>query len=170
MDPATGRHALLTHLAIDPHPQVDILGTQAQLKWTIPRGSETLGLTGQSIVIASQAYDPGTGFQQFNTEIIAMSLTGSSALVGPIRFNEQAQVHSPGQTGAIGPGPIGFPANSFFDVFFRIDDPSPETLGCIDPLTEKATVNAWPPLGTPYVPPGPCKLYNLSTGAQVGSL
>jgi len=31
MDSLTGRHARRTQLAIDPHPQVDILGTQAQL-------------------------------------------------------------------------------------------------------------------------------------------
>jgi len=170
MDSLTGRHARLTHLAIDPHPQVDILGTQAQLKWTIPRGSETLGLTGQSIIVASQTYAPGPALQQFNTELVAMSLTGNSGLVGPIRFNEQAQVHSPGQTGALGPGPVVFPASSFFDVFFRVDDSSFDVFGCLDPLTEKATVSAWPPLGTPYLPPGPCKLYNLSTGQQVGSL
>src|SRR5262249_1515651 len=133
--------------------------------------SETFTMNGQSLLVASEIWSPPgpIGTTTFNTELVAMDLTGTSPSRGPVQFSEQARLHSPGQTTAIGPGPSQFPATSFFYVFFDLYVPGLDVF-CADPMTGKASISAWPPLGSPFLPPGPCKLYDRATGASVGTL
>jgi len=172
IDQVTGLSAgSMTHISLNPHPRINRLTTQAQVDWTLGTAREIFQMSGQSLVVASESFaGPGpVTTPSFNTEIAAMDLNGTSPSRGPLQFTEQAQLHSPGQTTATGPGPSQFPANSFFDVFFDLHNPAFDVF-CTDRMTGKASVNAWPPLGTPYLPPGPCKLFDRATGAQVGTL
>src|SRR6266581_2622413 len=172
IDQVTGMPAgSLTHVALNPHPRINRLATQAQVDWTLGTAREIFQMSGRSLVVASESWiDPGPIERpSLNTEIVAMDLSGASPSRGPLTFTEQVQVHSPGQTVAQNPGPSQFPANSFFDVFFDLHNAAFDVF-CADPTTGKASVNAWPPLGSPYLPPGPCKLFDRATGAAVGTL
>jgi hypothetical protein len=172
IDQVTGMPAgSMTHVSLNPHPRINRLTTQAQVDWTLGTTREIFQMGGQSLVVASESWaDPGPiNTPSFNTEIVAMDLSGASPSRGPLQFTEQVQLHSPGQTVATQPGPQQFPANSFFDVFFDLHNAAFDVF-CTDRMTGKATINGWPPLGTTYLPPGPCKLFDRATGAAVGTL
>ncbi len=166
----------LTHVALDPNPRVDILSTEARLDWTIGGaggGPEMVALSGQSIVVASDTFVPpmDPDHPEFNTEIIAMNLTGMSPTMGDLSFMEQASRHSPGQVTALGggSGPSQFPADSFFDVFFDVQMPA-FVVRCQTPWTFTTEIDFWPPFGIPYVSSGPCDLFEPGGTQPVGTL
>ena len=171
VDATTGNpRGALTHVALDPNPRVDILFTDANLDWTIGGNPDTVHLTGPSTVIASGAFVPpgDPDHPEFNTEIIAMALTGISPMWGSTVLLEQVMVHSPGRARA-NPGPALYPADSSIDLFLDLQTSSFDVF-CANPLNGQATVAAWPPLGAPYASSAPCGLFDRTGGQPMGTL
>ncbi len=119
---------------------------------------ETLAVTGPIAILRNDPYNPDDDHMTIDTEIISMSLTGTSSLLGPITV-----VQSPTRPsiGAIRQQAIShdFPADSFFDVFIEIQTDGPySTYHNDEPMRVSATIDRIPPLGTyPSEVPVPLK-------------
>jgi hypothetical protein len=114
-------------------------------------GSETLTVTGPTVVSRQDPYNPGDGHIKIDTEIVSMSLTGTSSLVGPITIVESPTLHSTGYIRQINAG-VDFPAYSYFDVYIEIQT----TMGVFhndDPVPMEATIYSIPPWGSTYTSP-----------------
>ena len=174
VDLSTGMPAgTLSHLSLDPNPRVDIMTTEATLDWTIGGaggGGESIALSGRTVLVASDSFTqpPPDDQTEFNTEIVAMDLSGVSPAWGDALFTERIAIHSPGRTSA-SPGPAQFPADSFFDLSFDLDTPSFQ-LSCQTPLNGTAAVDGWPPFGISYASSGPCDLYQAGATQPIGTV
>jgi hypothetical protein len=115
-------------------------------------GSETLTVTGPTVVARSNPYDPGDGHMKIDTEIISMNLTGTSSLVGPITIIESPTKPSTGYIRQENAGE-NFPAYSYFDVFVEIQTTLPFPLSTLHndvPAPMEATIYSIPPWGSTY--------------------
>jgi hypothetical protein len=98
-----------------------------------------------------------TGFP-YLTEILQLDLVGFDPLLGPVELGERGDRMSLGKLDRVQAGPHGnlVAAQSFFDVFWRVELPS---LGLVldtgdQPMRlDAGPVTAFPPVGTPYRPP-----------------
>ena len=119
---------------------------------------ETLTVTGPTTILRNDPYNPDDDHMTIDTEIVAMSLTGTSSLLGPITVVESPTKLS---TGAIRQQAISndFPADSFFDVFIEIQTDGPySTYHNDDPVRVSTTIDRIPPMGTyPSEAPVPLK-------------
>lgn len=134
-----------------------------------PSGAENVTLNGPTTVHRSSpciGCGPG-GRDTIQTELVQMTLTGTSPLFGPIQLRESPILVSPGQVSQQTPG-ADFPADSFFDVFVEIDTLS-GTLHNQQPLHMQSVIHALPPINEPYSSTASVQLYN-SVGQPVGTL
>lgn len=107
-----------------------------------------------------------------DTEIIALELTGSNPLLGPVIVRESPTQRSNGVVQQIGRDPkdkdaTDFPANSFFQVFVEIEFPTEGvTLANEQPvLMENQGIRSIPPIGSEYQSFGePVPLVDAQTG------
>jgi hypothetical protein len=108
-------------------------------------GADTITLSGPTTV--ARAPD---GFGNIDTEIVSMTLTGTSPLLGNVTITEDPGRQSCGKV--LAPLPPA-PAQSFFDVFYIADVTQPAALTVTNavPLTVSATAHQIPPIGDPYV-------------------
>lgn len=175
VDLATGMPAgTLSHFSFDPNPRVDIMTTEATLDWTISGaggGSESLALSGLSVVVASESFmkpPPDDGQPEYSTEMVRLDLSGTSTVWGDTLITERIPIHSPGRTTSI-TGPAQYPADSFFDLSLDIETQS-FLVSCPDPLTGVAEVDGWPPFGITYASSGPCDLYQSGATQPIGTI
>src|SRR5206468_3163155 len=164
IDAANNPTGSLTHLAIDFGPRLECLPTQAQMSWTLQQGTEVVQLSGRSNVVHSDSFDPGDGLGEFNSLILVMDLTGTSTLVGPLQFQVQPGVGSPGKSKTNAAGTV----DSFFDVFFEIHDSSFDLFfnAPNEPLRMKGT-NPPPGLFGSFNSTGPVRLFNSPGGGPI---
>jgi hypothetical protein len=114
--------------------------------------TETLEVKGPTTVGRSSPYDPGDGRWIINTEIVSMSLTGTSSHIGPITIIESPSKASNGAIQQLSPGE-DFPADSFFDVFVEIQTMLPPPLSTLhndDLVLMSTTIYGIPPWGSIY--------------------
>ena len=138
--------AWLIHTAHTPQPEPEydyLSNTIAQLELALPNGlTETVTLSGPTLVRVDipptgQAADTdGNGLDQAPSEIVAMTLTGYSPMVGPVTMRLRDSSRAPFQR-SLGrieevanntPGKLDLPpftstgqAQSFFDVYFEVE-------------------------------------------------
>ncbi|MEE8576812.1 MAG: hypothetical protein V3T31_06120, partial [candidate division Zixibacteria bacterium] len=156
IDPATGDTVAWVwheHIVDPPPGDVDTIPTIGFMQvWVGPNPpaptqppDETIELAGEAIIHRDDPVtSPSSGQRTIETEILAMDLTGESALFGPtilsLPFPAPGQVVSP-------PGGEFFPAESFFDVFYEVELPAlGQTIQPIQPPTMYTTVQACPPV------------------------
>ena len=91
--------------------------------------------------------DPGTGERTVATEMLSLSLTGSSPQLGSLEVKAGSQCGLPATLGSVVPlGPGGdFPARATFDVFFEVTVGGVATLRNAQPLVMAADINEIPP-------------------------
>lgn len=142
-----------------PDAGTDVLPVQGQVMITTRLGQETIQLSGTATVQHGAPHMNGS-VQAVDTEIVALSLTGTS-LTGPVSVAESPSLASTGKIQSMQPG-SDYPASSFFDVFVEITapaSPSPTiTLHNSAPLhLAGQEINGWPPAGIMYsATPNPC--------------
>lgn len=145
--------------AYPPHG-IDALMCTAVLKLKMVAtdgDGETLTVRGPMQIQRGDPYNPDDDHMTIDTEIISMSLTGTSSLLGPITIIQSPTMPS---TGSIRQQAIStdFPADSFFDVFLEIQTDGPfSTYHNDDPVRVSATIDRIPPMGT-YPSEGPIPL------------
>ncbi|MCH8995032.1 MAG: hypothetical protein IH959_08730 [Chloroflexi bacterium] len=136
--------SFVIHCLVQPTKVDEFPNSVAEITVNTPLGSDTITLTGPTTVeVDLSSIQEVNGKDRVLTELVAMELTGTSTLLGPVEvrlrdpskhpfqrsFGEiEEQINStPGlDIPAHGVGPLGF-ADSFFDVFFEIEllDPPP---------------------------------------------
>lgn len=134
--------------------EVEILATGDHLLVNHP-----CGLRGEVIV---QRFNPddsdGDGLADIQTEMLSMNMSG-----GGFTLRESPTQPSLGAIEELAQG-TGFPANSFFDVFFEIDLPTGDTIFNIHPHRVVSVINRIPPFphtvyepdpDVPWWPPAP---------------
>jgi hypothetical protein len=137
-----------------PSAGSDNVGVSADVSIVSRLGSETIHLTGTATITHADAYED-SGHEVFDTEITALSLTGTS-VTGPVTITQSASPNSTGQVRGTDPAPSQFPASSFFDAFVDISIPgSPNTPVTLHNdkgfhLVSAQSVNSWPPYGVVY--------------------
>ncbi len=135
-----------------PAAGIDILDTRADVSVEFinpPLGPESMTLRGPTVIQRGNPSDPGDGRDVIDTEIIAMSLTGT-AFGANIKMTESPTLNSGGQIKAQNSS-NSFPADSFFDVFVEIDTPIGR-LHNNDPLTMRQIIDCIPPYRAIYLP------------------
>lgn len=143
-------------LAYPPAGHDEFLST-AVLVLNIPGlGTDTVTVTGPTIVNRGSPFDPGDGKLEIPTEIVSMQLTGTSSLVGPITVTESLIQNSTGKIKQQTAG-VDFPADSFFDVFVEIQTGA-GNFHNNNPVPMQAEINSIPPYGTTYTPPSPIQI------------
>jgi len=162
IDPATGDTLFWVwhkHVVDPPDPGDDTIPTIGLMPvWVGPTPppigrppDETIELTGTAIVHRGPVYVNQNEQQEIQTEIIAMDLTGHSTLFGPTILS----LPTPAPGLVTSSGPEFFPAESFFDVFYKVEFPD---IGQIVQPTEApqmhATIEALPPENTQYTTDG----------------
>lgn len=113
----------------------------------IALNGETLTVTGSMRIQRGDPYNPHDDHMTIDTEIVEMSLTGTSSLLGPITVVQSPTKPS---NGSIRQKIISndFPADSFFDVFLEIQTDGPaSTYHNDDPVRVSTTIDFIPPLG-----------------------
>ena len=154
-----------------PGAGIDVMDCTAilKLKMVATDGDgETLTVTGRIEIERNDPYNPDDDHMTIDTEIVAMSLTGTSSLLGPITVVESPTKLS---TGAIRQQAISndFPADSFFDVFIEIQTDGPySTYHNDDPVRVSATIDRIPPFGA--YPSGAATPLKDEGGNIVGSI
>jgi cysteine-rich repeat protein len=140
----------------------DSFDSLAVVSMAIPALSvdDSIFLRGPTTIHRDGPFDAGDGRRQIATEMTAMSLTGSTAILGHVKIIESPSLASTGQIKA---QTISgdFPADSFFDLFFEIDTQFPppyDKLHNAVPIHLQQVIKCVPPLGSIYVP-----AYALST-------
>lgn len=113
--------------------------------------SETLNLSGPTVVVRGDPYDSGSGIMRIDTEIVSMNLTGFSTTLGLLFLTESTTIASLGEVTQLTAG-IDYPADSFFDVFFEIHLRwLPLTLVNKEAARLESIINDIPPIGDLYV-------------------
>ncbi|MEE9294630.1 MAG: PEP-CTERM sorting domain-containing protein [Phycisphaerae bacterium] len=115
-------------------------------------GPIVLDLTGPTTIGWDAGVEVPGGRDHVDTEIVSMSLTGSSVL-GPVSFGVNTSDPSRRSTGQVqelsdgGMGEVGsFPSASFFDLFFEIDTPEFSTpVFNLDPVYMHSIIGEIPP-------------------------
>jgi hypothetical protein len=163
--------SLAARIEIDPFPN-----SLAKVAVSSPGGTEYVTLSGPTTVevdLGGLADTDGDSLEQVETEIVSMSLTGTSTLVGPLtlRVRDPSKHPFQGTTGEIEenanntPGTLDVPpftpsgdADSFFDVFFEIETTLPPPLDLLHndvPKHMSTTITNKPPgEGETYFDPG----------------
>jgi parallel beta-helix repeat protein len=115
-------------------------------------GVENITLGGPTAIVGGKQGDADhDGLADIETEIVSMRLTGNSTVFGQIETYETPNNASKGLIEELESG-TGFPAESFFDVFFEIViEEENLTLINLDPLRLEAIIYDIPPFGTKYV-------------------
>jgi hypothetical protein len=132
-------------------------------------GSDSLTLSGPSTVQRQNpcvGCGPG-GRTTIQTEMVAMTVTGSSALFGPVQLYESSSVASVGQVIQQTPG-ADFPATSTFSIFLEMQT-AQGVLHTQDPIPMQSVIECIPPIGSLFNSPpnANIRLYN-SQGQAVG--
>ncbi len=107
-------------------------------------------LSGPTSIQRGAPYDPGDGMVQIETEIVSMNLTGFSDM----GMMTASTIPMPQSLGLIKQQASGndYPAESFFDIFYRIELPSVGFQGEAKfPTHHESTINQIPPYGSIYV-------------------
>lgn len=116
-------------------------------------------------------YTTGTDIQ---TEIVAMSLSGSDPLLGEVIVRERADKQSLGKiTNVVASGGNFVSGDSYFDVFYEVEIPDAGlTLNTGNiPMRMEATITQLPPAGEIYFPPPtapPLQLFDEVTSVHIG--
>ncbi len=143
----------------------DSVGVSADVSMVSRLGAETIHFTGTATISHGAAYQD-SGHEVFDTQIVALSLSGQS-VTGPVTITQSASPSSAGQVRGTGAAPAQFPASTFFDVFTDVTVPaSPNPTLAIHNdtgfhLVASANINSWPPYGvafnlqSPSVTPSP---------------
>jgi hypothetical protein len=153
-----------------PPPGDDTMASGGQVTIEITgAGSDNVTLNGPTTVHRS-ARCPGCGpggRDTMETEMLAMDMTGSSSVFGPIHVRESPSRPSLGQIRQQSPG-TDFPADSFFDIFVEIDT-AMGTVHNEQPIVMHSQIGCLPPIGSIYIPPNQpdIPLYNAA-GQLVG--
>jgi hypothetical protein len=127
-----------------------------QLQILGPSGfTETIVANGPTNITRGTPYNPGNGRMKIDTEIVLMTLTGTSAHIGPITITESPYNAS---TGAIQQDTAGvdFPAYSYFDVYVEIHTSLSFPLAVLHNNAAEqmnSTIYSIPPWGAVYVSP-----------------
>ena len=83
-------------------------------------GSESVALSGPATVAHGPVQDAGAGLLEIPTELLSMELTGTGALVGPVKMYEDFGQPSSGKVQGPSPGVV-FPGDSYFDVWLEVE-------------------------------------------------
>jgi hypothetical protein len=137
-------------------------------------GAVTLNGDGSVVVRRDHPMPVGTT-EVIDTEMLSLNLVGPDPFGGSFRISERAGLQSPGQ--AIGPAGDPYPADSFFDVFIRVEMPSAPP-GLQDLVTQapakiQAQIHEVPPTGVIYTgnyQPGQVILFDANSGNARGEL
>ena len=116
-----------------------------------PRGSDTVTLSGIGDLI--------------ETEMIQLQLQGTSPVLGPVNILKDPTRPA---LGGLNP-PNSFPADSFFDITYRIDLNGNPVSNPIPQRLLAPTIFSFPPLGVPYKSTGPVAFVD-QFGQLAGSL
>jgi hypothetical protein len=140
----------------------------------VPVGcTETIQMHGPFKVARSNPFDPGDGRDVINTimacyQFVGTSLPGSCGL-GTITAGVNPDFPSNGQIKAL-TADQNFPADSFFDIFTKIDTPA-GSLHTSSPTHMTTTINSVPPgTGETYFGPGTAIPLFDQNNIQVGTL
>jgi hypothetical protein len=152
----------------EPFPEAgcDSFGSAARVKYQV-NGSDvvqTVNLGGPTLIVRHNAPHKAGGFDEVDTEIIAMELTSTSGLQMTVR--ESPTRASSGkiiEKENTGPNKMNFPAFSYFDIFFEVDVGG-ITLHNNDPFRMACQIEEVPPVLCFYLPPitGPIVLYDAN--------
>ena len=137
----------------------------AEIDMTIqlnPTGSDRIIGDGPTVVKRGNPYDVG-GLQTIDTELVALSLTGTG-FSGPVTvtLSPEPTHRSMGKTTEQSPG-TGFPADSFFDIFVEVKIPGlGETFINTQPMRISCVIINIPMICTPFYNIQPVALYPKS--------
>ena len=155
-----------------PPAGIDCLDTVGDFRLTIPPfGTELIASSGRQLVARGNAYDPGSGQVQIDTEMISLSLNGNGPMFGPLIVREWIGQPSLGRNRQQVAG-VPYPMDSFFDVFYVVElsNLGVQARGQL-PAHLEVPINAIPPLGSNYpMTNAPVQLLDLNTGMPVGTL
>jgi hypothetical protein len=144
-----------------PPAGTDTMNSTAHIELEITGSfTELVTALGPTVVARGMPYDPGDGHIKIDTEIISMSLVGTSAYIGPITIIESPSKQSNGSIREQTAG-VDFPADSFFDVYIEIQTMLPPPLSVLHndiPKRMSAVINSIPPYGSVYEGPQPIPL------------
>jgi cysteine-rich repeat protein len=136
----------------------DSLETDAVVTVQIsPTLTDVVELSGPTVISRGDPEDLGDGLRQVPTEMIGLTLTGHSLILGDLTVRESSTLASTGLIRARQSG-SDYPADSFFDVFFELETNLPPPLHQLrnapdDPLRMRQVIDCIPPLGAIYQPP-----------------
>jgi len=177
----TGEPWRLIHAAINLNPSVvcsdaatpGFLPMTTSMRWTLPEGQEEIPLAGTwtfSRAGSSTPIPPGA-LGTYNTEMLALELTGTSRFRGPIRLIERPETISPGQMILYEgiKGVLGRYYSSTFHVFFEVRDERGGTYLNVDPLVARGTIFPADD-GTFHQSVEPVKLLDAPGGKSVAML
>jgi hypothetical protein len=151
-------------------------GAQVNIEINVSGDTSAVTLNGPTTIQRGPIGDTEpNGLDDVQTEIIQLDLTGVSPLLGPVVVRQSPQRRSLGaieeQENRI-QGPLDFPAESFFDVFFEIELPDAGlVLHNTDPFRLECKIDEIPPILCFYQPPvpDPIELYN-EAGVKIATI
>ncbi len=116
--------------------------------------TETVYVSGPTVISRSYPMIDSTGKKFIETEIVEMNLHGKSSILGPLRITLHPEIPSMGRIMDSNPDPeLDFPADSFFDVFIQVTASlfgAEVNLFNEEPLHVQAQILCIPPIGTAY--------------------
>lgn len=128
--------------------------------------SQIIDVAGTTTVRRGQPVPPGTAWTM-PTEIVALQLSGSDPLFGPV-IVQQSSDPAMRSTGGVSSPDGMFPADSFFDVFVEISLPAVQkTFKNTQAIMMSTRIYGLPPIGSAYEGgPTPIKLFDKASGAE----
>ncbi|MBI3910260.1 MAG: hypothetical protein HY320_04925 [Armatimonadetes bacterium] len=142
--------------AVSPAAGTDTFDSIAEIQPFSGDGQTDFGLIDlvgpTTVVRGNPQRGPQPRTYQIDTELVSMNLTGfSSMLGGDVTVRESPTRASTGRI--TGPSKVGFPANSFFDVFVEIDVPGIGRLHNEQAVRLISIIHGIPPIEDAYNAP-----------------
>lgn len=162
-----------TDWELPPPPGEDCFDSWVHLELTIdsPFCQEDLWLPGGFRVLRGTPYDPPPldGQEVIDTLMAKLDLRGTSSCIGPLRLGLAPTATSGGSVSSLAPAEF-FPADSFFDIDFRIESGLGQ-LTTSGPTHMTTTVNSLPPeAGEIYWGPGTVIPIYDEDGFEIGHI
>lgn len=132
---------------------VDVLPVTLDLLVNVyAAGFETWSAPGSMAVTRTSPADEDLdGLREIRTELVHLDVTGLSPSLGPVRIGVQDSRPSVGIAEDTDPAAEGdYPAESFFDVYYRVETPLGGAWGNDVPDRYQAMVLEWAPFKTPF--------------------
>jgi len=153
-----------------PHRWIDCFQSSGSVIFELfGVGTDTVQLSGPTMVERRSPLDLGQGLQEIDTEIISLELTGTSDLLGgPVIIRQSSISPSLGKIDMISPY-YDFPSQSFFDVFFDLQTPQ-GLLPNQGPARMQALIWDIPPTGDKYRGPHEVDIVDPQTQQVIGRM